>query len=411
MGFIVIQEILKVCAVPSVFALTLAYTVVKLVSSRQPEVHSSNCRVAMAIAIGFGVGILGHMFLTLLGLLFVLSAPKSFLWWPVESFSSETPAALLATPSPADVKARIVEEDEEMQVVRATAESLAAATGGSSFAQAVAVGDALAALRAARGVGAASAATETEAAVVTLGEPSPRPSSVPGFSLQADYANRDANLQLLETAHSHTASLKIDAAAAEWVPSCLIDADGVNFTPCQTQGAGAACAIHAVFGRPQRGAFSHATPRTFARSLLGPSLAVLRNKISAEIEMTLQRVTTSLWGEFLLPFVRSCPGREAICFARALKRLRPQLLNEMCALVRATIEEDRRYINAKMDVEAAARSLFCVEAEEHFIRPVAVSLGLLPNASTDFLQYTAAELQQQDALWENGRFEFLAEAS
>ena len=195
------------------------------------------------------------------------------------------------------------------------------------------------------------------------------------------------------------------------MPACLKDADGVSFTPCRTQGAGGACAIHSVFGRPQQRAFSHAAPRTFARSLLGPSLAALRNKISAEMEMVLERVTTSLWGEFFVPFVRSCPGREATCFARALKRVRPELFNEMRALVQATTQEDRRYTNAKMAVEAAARSLFCEGAEEHFIRPVAVSLGLLPNRTTDFLQYTAAELQQQAALWVNGRFDFLEEAA
>ena len=367
----------------------------------------------MAVAVVFGTGIIGNVLWALLGLLLVLAAPRPFLWWPVEPPNTEFPAALLTTSSPEDAEAPMLEEDEEMQVVQATAESLSAASGGSRFDQAVAVGDALAVLRASRGVGAASTAAEFEAAVVALGEtrqlPSARPSSAPGFSLKADHANREANLQLLETAHPHAGSLRVDAAA-QWVPACLKDADGVSFTPCRTQGAGGACAIHSVFGRPQQRAFSHAAPRTFARSLLGPSLAALRNKISAEMEMVLERVTTSLWGEFFVPFVRSCPGREATCFARALKRVRPELFNEMRALVQATTQENRRYTNAKMAVEAAARSLFCEGAEEHFIRPVAVSLGLLPNRTTDFLQYTAAELQQQAALWVNGSFDFLEEA-
>jgi len=390
----------------------------------------------MAITVFFSVGVIGNFLWALLGLLLVLAAPRPFLWWPVQPQHSDTalqeisdtepsglgmnapapnlntvlPAALLS--SPGDVVASLPEEeDEEMQVVQVTAESLSVAAGGSRFEQAVAVGDAIAALRASRGAVAASSAAEFETAVLGLGEtrqlPPVRPSSVLGFSLQAVRANREASLQLLATAHPHTANLKLDAAA-EWIPACLVDADEVSFTPCRTQGAGGACAMRSVFGWPQLGSFAHDAPRVLARSLLGPSLAALRHKISKEMEMTLQRVT---WREFLLPYVRSCPGREATCFARALKRMRPELLREMSALVQATTPEDRRYINAKMAVEAAARSLFCVEAEKHFIRPVAVSLGLLPNITTDFLHYTAAELQHQATLWVDGPFDFLEEAS
>ena len=394
----------------------------------------------MAITVFFGVGVIGNFLWALLGLLLVLAAPRPLLWWPVQPQHCDTalqempdmelsglgmnapapnlntvfPAAPLTTSSPDEVEtARPEEEDEEMQFVQATAESLAAAAGGNRFEQAVAVGDAIAVLRASRGAVAASSSEEVEAAVFGFGEirqpSSARPSSAARFSLQAARANRDANLQLLATAHPHTASLKLDAAE-EWMPSCLLDADGVSFTPCHTQGDGA-CAIHSVFGWPQQGAFSHGAPRVFARSLLGPSLAALRSKVSKDMAMTLQRVTTSLWGEFFLPYARSCPGREATCFARALKRMRPDLLKEMSALVQATTREDRRYISAKVAVEAAARSLFCEGAEKHFIRPVAVSLGLLPNSTTEFLHYTAAELQHQATRWDGGPYAFLQEVS
>ena len=199
MIFVGIQVILKFCAVPSLLALTLAYAVVRLAASRQPKVHSSNCRTAVAVAVVFGTGIIGNVLWALLGLLLVLAAPRPFLWWPVEPPNTEFPAALLTTSSPEDAEAPMLEEDEEMQVVQATAESLSAASGGSRFDQAVAVGDALAVLRASRGVGAASTAAEFEVAVVALGEtrqlPSARPSSAPEFSLKPDHANREANLQ------------------------------------------------------------------------------------------------------------------------------------------------------------------------------------------------------------------------
>ena len=391
--FVGIQVILKICAVPSLLALTLAYAVVRIAASRQPDVHSSSCRTAMAIAVFFGSCVIGNFLWALLGLMLVLAAPRPFLWWP----------------------AKPQEGDEEMQLVQAVAESRSEAAGESSFEQAVAVGVALAELRASRGAAAASRPEEEfEDLVIGPGEahrpPSEKLSSAPRFSLQAARANRGASLQLLATAHPHTASLKLDAAA-EWLPSCLLDADGVSFTPCQTQGAGGACAIHSVFGWPQQGSFSHGAPREFARSLLGPSLAALRSKVSKEMEMTLQRITTSLWGEFFLPYLRSYPSREATCFARALKRMLPELLEEMSALVQAKTREDRSYISAKVHVETAARSLFCKEAEKHFIRPVAVSLGLLPNSTTDFLHYTAAELQQHATQWDGGPYDFLQEAS
>ena len=342
--FVGIQVILKICAVPSLLALTLAYAVVRIAASRQPDVHSSSCRTAMAIAVFFGSCVIGNFLWALLGLMLVLAAPRPFLWWP----------------------AKPREGDEEMQLVQAVAESRSEAAGESSFEQAVAVGVALAKLRASRGVAAAKACKPQEVQVadprgVLLSDP------VATFSIQAlqGAPHGGAAAVLLAAAHPCSGRVRLDEDEALTSP-WLVDAAGVSFTPCRTQGRNAACGMHAVFGAPEAGAFAHRSPRSLARTLLGPSLAALREKVPEDALPNLQEVTTSLWAEFLVPFANQRAHGEAGCFGRALERVRPDLLQEMRTVVLAARQHDVAFLRAKDAVQVAARDLFQQDAEDRF---------------------------------------------
>ena len=100
-----IQMLLQICGVPSLLALMLAFAVVKLASSRQPDVHSSSCRTATAVATMLGAGVAGNFWGALLCLMFVSIAPREFLWWPpkqitrkaLEKLAVRTARALSAT--------------------------------------------------------------------------------------------------------------------------------------------------------------------------------------------------------------------------------------------------------------------------------------------------------------------------
>ena len=98
-----IQTFLQLCSVPSLLALMLAFAVVKLVASRQPDVHSSSCRTATAIATLLGAGVAGNFSGALLCFMLVVIAPKEFLWWPLQH-SDDAPSPLeVSDAEPCDI--------------------------------------------------------------------------------------------------------------------------------------------------------------------------------------------------------------------------------------------------------------------------------------------------------------------
>ena len=189
------------------------------------------------------------------------------------------------------------------------------------------------------------------------------------FSIQAlqGVPYGEATKELLAAARSHGGRVRLDEEEALTLP-WLVDAEGVRFTPCRTQGSNAACGVHAVFGAPEAGAFAHRSPRSFARTLLGPSLAALREKLPEGALRNLQEVTTSLWAEFLVPFIHQRAHGEAGCFGRALQRVRPDLFQEMRGMVLAAQQQDVAFLRAKDAVQVAARALFQQDAEDRFLQ-------------------------------------------
>jgi hypothetical protein len=189
------------------------------------------------------------------------------------------------------------------------------------------------------------------------------------FSIQAlqGVPYGEATKELLAAARSCGGRVRLDEEEALTSP-WLVDAEGVRFTPCRTQGSNAACGMHAVFGAPEAGAFAHRSPRSFARTLLGPSLAALREKLPEGALRNLQEVTTSLWAEFLVPFIHQRAHGEAGCFGRALQRIRPDLFQEMRAMVLAAQHQDVAFLRAKDAVQVAARALFQQDAEDRFLQ-------------------------------------------
>ena len=98
-----VQMILQLGAVPSLLALMLAFAVVKLAASRQPDVHSSSCRTATAIATLLGAGVAGNFSGALLCFMLVFIAPREFLWWPLQH-SEEAPSPLeISDAEPCDI--------------------------------------------------------------------------------------------------------------------------------------------------------------------------------------------------------------------------------------------------------------------------------------------------------------------
>ena len=162
------------------------------------------------------------------------------------------------------------------------------------------------------------------------------PAPATSFSIQAleDSPRGEVAQDLLAARHPHTGRAQLEGEEGLAFPWLVAEA-GVRFTPCRTQGSNAACGIHAVFGAPKNGAFTRATPRSLARTLLGPSLAALREKVPRSASRNLQEVTTSLWAEFFVPCVDQLAQGEAKCFGRALQKVSPDLWKEMQALVLA----------------------------------------------------------------------------
>ena len=189
------------------------------------------------------------------------------------------------------------------------------------------------------------------------------------FSIQAleETPRGEVAQELLAATHPHTGHVQLEGEEGLAFPWLVAEA-GVSFTPCRTQGSNAACGMHAVFGAPKDGAFARTNPRSLARTLLGPSLAALKEKVPLSASRNLQEVTTSLWAEFLVPCVDQLAQGEAKCFGRALQKVSPDLWKEMQALVLAARQHDVAFSSAKEEVHVAARELFQQDAEDQFAR-------------------------------------------
>ena len=91
--FVSIQVLLNCYAVSSLFTLALSYAAVRLAASRPSAVHSSSCRVATSIAVFFGAAFASSFVCGLVGMLLVLVAPRSFLWWSPQVERADEDAA------------------------------------------------------------------------------------------------------------------------------------------------------------------------------------------------------------------------------------------------------------------------------------------------------------------------------
>ena len=61
-----------------------------------------------------------------------------------------------------------------------------------------------------------------------------------------------------------------------------------------------ACAIHAVFGKPENGELRHPRPRALLRNLLGEELGLIKCKLRASQQPLLDAVLTALWADLSL---------------------------------------------------------------------------------------------------------------
>ena len=163
---------------------------------------------------------------------------------------------------------------------------------------------------------------------------------------------------------------------------------------------GGACAIHVAFGVvSHRGArVAHVEPRGLLADVLSKPLAQIQQEIRQCMHYIFDSVVSSLWDEFVTPYVQSggretqAPPEEAM-FLRRLKnsdneRVWEAVRNQIEANHVAKHTRDKQ----KLDCKQASASVFRRDVEEMIWRRLGVQAGVLPGNVMDFLRYTQQEL-------------------
>ena len=99
---------------------------------------------------------------------------------------------------------------------------------------------------------------------------------------------------------------QLDFADGDVVAEGAATLQGATCTELTTKADGA-CAIHAVFGAylPSTQEIEHANPRLLAQEVLDQPLDEIRKGVRLEMRHLVEYVLTTLWSEFVVPYVQS----------------------------------------------------------------------------------------------------------
>ena len=194
---------------------------------------------------------------------------------------------------------------------------------------------------------------------------------------KTDVAVYDLNIEgLRSVAHRvKTHILRIQCSSEDAVPKHV----KLEFTESRrgviTNGNGA-CAIHAVFGKP------NVAQQVFAwdaRDLAVHFLSTLPDaaNVSAEVARSCQIIQTSLWNEFAKPHICNTGSTEAKLFWNVLERRDPALAAEAKNTVEAGNMDTHDADKACREAVVCSHTFFTVASEELFVRPLAIRLGYL----------------------------------
>ena len=110
---------------------------------------------------------------------------------------------------------------------------------------------------------------------------------------------------------------------ADAVPASLEELRDAECEEVRTKGDGA-CAVHAVFGQsvPDHVALEHRRPRQFLKDLFDKPLEEIRSSVRPSQQHLVDAVVSSLWSDFVVPFLGYDAGEPPTEEAMFLRRLK-----------------------------------------------------------------------------------------
>ena len=156
---------------------------------------------------------------------------------------------------------------------------------------------------------------------------------------------------------------------------------GLACREIRTKGDGA-CAVHAAFGVgiPGDVHLQCCAPRQCLREVLGCSLATIRARVRPAMRQLVESVVTSVWSDFVVPYVGPhaphAPGEEGMFLARLFQA------SSLWEAVLWQLEGNRVRQQQRDDLVANCQlrsaTVFRPDLAEELWRPLGIQSGLLP---------------------------------